>query len=96
VKANPQLAKTKDVMRGFISKYMNYASLKDDLIKIYTDEFTEAELKTITEFYSTPLGKKMITKMPALLQKGSELGVKRLQEHGDELRKLIEEELMKK
>lgn len=96
LKANPQLAPAKEAMRAFFKKHLGFAALKDDLVKIYTDEFTEDELKKATEFYSTPAGKKMAAKMPLLMQKGGELGMKRVQENADELRKVIEDELKKK
>jgi hypothetical protein len=96
LKANPQLAPAKEAMRKFFKKHLSYASIKDDMIKIYTEEFTEDELKKAVEFYSTPVGKKLAAKMPVLLQKGGELGMKRVQENAEELRQMIEEELNKK
>lgn len=96
VKANPQLAQVKGAMKQFMSKYLRYSAIKDDLIKIYTAEFTEAELKELTAFYRTPVGKKSIEKMPALMQKGSELGMKRVQENAAELQQMIQDELKKK
>ncbi len=96
LKANPQLAPAKVVMQKFFKRHLSYTALKDDMIKLYVEEFTEDELKKLADFYATPLGKKMVTKMPVLTQKGGDLGMKRVQENADELRKLIEDELMKK
>lgn len=95
LKANPQLAPVKDVMKKFFAKHLGYSALKDDLIKIHMEEFTEAELKEIAAFYRTPTGKKAADKLPALMQKGAELGMKRVQENADELRRMIEEALKK-
>ncbi len=96
LRANPQLAPAKEAMKKFFNKHLSYAALKDDLVKMYTEEFTEEELKKVVEFYSTPAGKKMAAKQPTLMQKGGELGMKRVQDNADELRKMIEEELRKK
>lgn len=96
LKANPQLAPAKEAMKKFFNKHLSYAALKDDLVKMYMDEFTEEELKKVVEFYSTPAGKKMAAKQPVLMQKGGELGMKRVQDNADELRKMIEDELRKK
>ena len=96
VKANPQLEPAKGVMKKFFAKHLSYAALKDDLIKIHMEEFTESELKEIAAFYRTPAGKKAVEKLPILMQKGSELGMKRVQEHAAELRQMIEDELKKK
>jgi hypothetical protein len=70
--------------------------LKDDLIKIHMEEFTEEELKEIAAFYRTPIGKKAIQKMLPLQQKCSELGMKRVQENIGELQRMVVEELQKK
>ncbi len=45
-------------MKALFAKYMNWASLKDDMVKIYMAEFTAPELKELTAFYQTPVGKK--------------------------------------
>jgi hypothetical protein len=92
VKANPQLAGKSAVLKKFFSMYMSWDSLKDDMIKIYTDAFSEEELKKITEFYKSPVGKKMIEKMPELMGKGMQLGVKRVQENQGELIRMLKED----
>ena len=60
VKQNPAIGQFKAQMKTFLSKYMSWASMKDDMIKIYMDEFTEQELKELLAFYQTPLGKKTV------------------------------------
>ncbi|MDQ6623687.1 MAG: DUF2059 domain-containing protein [Verrucomicrobiota bacterium] len=89
VRQNPAIAPYQKEMKDFLGKYMSWASLKDDMVKIYTDEFTEQELKELTAFYQTPLGKKTVQKMPALMAKGAEMGQKRVQEHLPELQAAI-------
>ena len=59
----PQLASQRDVLQRFLTKYVNWESVKEDTITAYTQEFTEPELKKLTEFYRTPLGKKANEKM---------------------------------
>src|SRR5262245_52662230 len=63
---HPQLAAHRDVMQRFLSKYLPWDSLKGDIITVYTQEFTEQELKQLTDFYKTPLGKKASEKIPRL------------------------------
>ncbi len=63
IKANPQIAPLKETMKKFLSKHMSWEGLKDDLITIYADAFTEPELNQIRAFYQTPAGKKMVEKM---------------------------------
>jgi len=92
VKANPQIAPKAGVMKKFFVKYMSWDSLKDDIVKIYTDAFTEDELKQVTAFYKTPVGKKMIEKMPELMGKGMQLGLRRVQENQGELIRMLQED----
>ncbi len=89
MKQNPAIAPFEQQMRTFLAKYMSWASMKDDMAKIYTSEFTEQELKDLTTFYKTPLGQKTVEKMPQLLVKGAEFSQKRMQEHLPELQAAI-------
>jgi hypothetical protein len=87
----PALNAYKDVMRKFFAKHISYAALKDDLIQIYVEEFSEPELRQITTFYKTPAGKKMVEKGPALIGKSMKLGMERVKKNLDELRQMIAE-----
>ncbi|MDP9004800.1 MAG: DUF2059 domain-containing protein [Verrucomicrobiota bacterium] len=91
IKQNPAIAPYEAEMKAFLKKYMSWEGLKDDMIKIYADEFTEAELGELSAFYQTPLGKKTLQKMPTLMAKGAELGQRRVQEHLPELTAAISE-----
>jgi hypothetical protein len=95
VKANPQIAPHADVLKGFLLKHMSWDSLKEDLITIYADAFTEEELGQVAAFYRTPAGKKVVEKTPELMTKGMELGVRRVQENQAELQQLIQSEVGK-
>ncbi len=86
-------AKFKTVMLNFLSKYMSFTDLKQEMAQIYAEEFTEAELKEITRFYLTPVGKKTIEKLPALQQKGIEIAQQKLQAHLPELQQTMQAEL---
>jgi hypothetical protein len=90
VKQNPSLAPYEPQMRAFLMKHMSWASLKDDMIRIYTAEFSEQELKELMAFYQTPVGKKSVEKMPVLLQKGAEIGQQKIQKHLPELQAAIQ------
>lgn len=95
VKQNPALTPYKDVMRKFLTKHISYAALKDDLIRIYMEEFTEPEIRQITAFYKTPAGKKLAEKSPTLLGKSMKLGMDRVAKNQDELQQMIQEETKK-
>ena len=89
IQQNPTIAPYEPQMRAFFAKYMSWASLKNDFVTIYADEFTEDELKQIVAFYKTPVGQKAVQKMPVLFAKGSALGQQRVQAHLPELRDTI-------
>ena len=89
---NPQLAPQRDIMQKFLNKYLNWESVKEDTITAYTQEFTEPELKKLTEFYKTPVGKKASEKMPQLAFIAGQLGLKQAQAHQAELRQMLEDQ----
>jgi len=87
----PQLASQREVLQRFLTKYVNWTSVKQDTITAYTQEFTEPELKKLTEFYKTPLGKKASEKMPQLAFIAGQLGLRQAQAHQAELRQMLED-----
>jgi len=92
---NPQLATQREVLQRFLTKYVNWESVKEDTITAYTQEFTEPELKKLTEFYKTPLGKKASEKMPQLTFVAGQLGLRQAQAHQAELRQMLEDQKSK-
>lgn len=89
---NPALAPYKGVMMEFLNENMSYESLKPELIKMYSEEFTSSELREINAFYSTDVGKKSIEKMPKLMMQGGQLGATRVQENIGDLQAMIQAE----
>jgi uncharacterized protein len=95
VQQNPQLAPQREVLQRFLTTYVNWESVKEDTITAYTHEFTEPELKKLTEFYKTPVGKKASEKMPQLAFLAGQLGLKKAQAHQAELRQMLENQQSK-
>ena len=89
VQHNPQLAPQREVLQRFLTTYLNWESVKEETITAYTHEFTEPELKTLTEFYKTPLGKKASEKMPQLALLAGQIGLRQAQAHQTELRQML-------
>jgi uncharacterized protein len=88
---NPQLAAQREVLQRFLTKYVNWESVKEDTITAYTQEFTEPKLKKMTKFYKTPVGKKASEKLPQLAFIAGQLGLKKAQAHQAELRQMLED-----
>jgi hypothetical protein len=61
----------KEIMVWF-SDFFQWDEMKKLYADIYTEVFTENELVEMIAFYQTPLGKKMLAKMPELMQKSME------------------------
>jgi hypothetical protein len=95
IKQAPMLASLKEPMRKFFEKHLSYESLKEDLITMYVEEFSEDEVRDLIKFYQTPLGKKSVEKMPVLFAKGAQLGAAKVEAHKLELQQLIRDELLK-
>lgn len=89
---NPALVPFKSVMLRFFNKHMSYESLKSEMITIYSEAFTSAELKEINAFYKTPAGAKTIEKMPELMARGGQIGAQRVQDNIHELQEMIKVE----
>jgi len=89
VQHNPQLAPQREILQRFLTTYLNWERVKEETITAYTHEFTEPELKTLTEFYKTPLGKKASEKMPQLALIAGQIGLRQAQAHQAELRQML-------
>ncbi len=89
---NPSMAPYKETLATFFKKHMSYESLKPEMIKLYAEAFTAAELNEITAFYNTAVGKKTIEKMPALMAAGGQIGAQRIQANMAELQSMIQAE----
>ena len=61
-KVRQQVQATMDGMR----KGLNWESIKPIFVKIYADNFDEAELEGIIAYYKTPVGQKWIEKQPTI------------------------------
>ena len=89
---NPQLAPQREILQRFLTTYVNWESVKEETITAYTQAFTEPELKKLTEFYKTPVGKKASEKLPKLAFISGQIGLKKAQAHQAELRQMLEEQ----
>jgi hypothetical protein len=59
------------------------------MIKLYTANFTESELKDLVAFYQSPLGKKVLTKMPEMTQQSAQLTQSKLESAVPVVNKLL-------
>jgi hypothetical protein len=89
IRQQPAIAPYRQTMLEFLQKYMSWDTLEGDLVKLYTDTFTEDEINQLIAFYDTPVGKKAVKALPELMMKGAQLGQMRVQQHIGELQQAI-------
>lgn len=74
-----------------LDKAIGWKKLEPELVSIYTSQFTERELAELIEFYESPLGKKMLDKLPELNARSAQLTQKKLEAAVPEVNKLLAE-----
>lgn len=72
-----------------LDKAVSWDKIKPDMVKLYTSNFSEQELKELIAFYQSPLGKKMLGKMPTLTEQSAKLAQAKLETAVPEVNKLL-------
>ena len=52
---------------------LNWERLKPQFTKVYTDTFTQEEVDGLIAFYSSPVGRAFVAKMPQLMQQAMQI-----------------------
>jgi hypothetical protein len=67
---NPNMSRDIDAVAAQMRNEMasRRAELSQELVRVYTQFFTEAELREAVAFYKTPLGKKLLTEEPKVAE----------------------------
>lgn len=74
---NAEGKKASDAFDAVMKKFLGYKEdMLNDFATLYADTFTASEMKEVTAFYKSGTGAKFIASMPALMQKGSQIGMK--------------------
>ena len=80
---------TEVVKSKFSREYEGPGGLRERLVPIYAKSFTRDEIRALTTFYATDLGKKSITAMPSVAAQTAQLA----QQWANELRPEIQSEI---
>ncbi len=88
--ALPALKNYSDIVEPFFEEHLSYEALKEEYADLYVEAFSEAEIRELIAFYETPLGQKTLNVLPELMQRGTEIGARRLRENMDELMEKIQ------
>ncbi|OEG74124.1 hypothetical protein BEL05_00560 [Shewanella colwelliana] len=79
--------------RAFLlaQQQLSWQQLKPQFIQLYTDTYTESELKDIAQFYRTETGKKYLKNMPSTLRQTSVIVHKYMQTIQQEFTTIVNE-----
>ena len=78
-------------INDLVAREMRWQEIKNDYVGLYTDAFTEQELRQLIQFYGTPLGQKVVEKMPVLMEQSMQVGQKKMMKIMPEIQALSEE-----
>ena len=82
-----------EVVNGVVAE--NIGSLKEAIIQIYDEHLTLEDVKGLNQFYSSPLGHKVITILPGVLTESITAGQKWGQALGPEIARRIQARFQK-
>lgn len=75
--------------KASLDKAVAWDKLKPEMVKLYTTNFSEQELKDLIAFYQSPLGKKVQDTMPRVTQQSAQLAQSKLEAAVPEVNKLL-------
>ncbi|WP_223670336.1 DUF2059 domain-containing protein [Kangiella shandongensis] len=91
LQANPGLMRYRQTFLDFYDQYVKWEEVKGRFAQIYAENFTEAEIKKITEFYRTDVGQKVALKTTKMMEDGMKLGEQLVMENQSELIRMMQE-----
>lgn len=88
--SNPMLVEIRPVMEEFMAEYAGWEHVREEYAAMYARHFSEEEMRSLIEWYRTPLGEKTLRLQPILMQEGLEIGQAVVAEHQAELEARIQ------
>lgn len=74
-----------------INQQLSWQSLEPEMAKIYSDNFTEAQIDDILKFYKSPTGRAMVEKMPQLTNQSMGIAQKRMMDLQPKMKELADQ-----
>ena len=98
VKGNPLAERDFDALMPVISAAMNthLEAYINSGAQIYARHFTADEMRQVTDFYRTPIGQKLLQKLPQVMQETMAVGQQLGQAVAQDVQKRMIEELRKR
>ncbi|SHO57727.1 DUF2059 domain-containing protein [Vibrio quintilis] len=74
-----------NIYRDWFNQDIDRQKIKQQITGLYSDNFSQNEMKDIIRFYKTPTGQKFLKAMPELAKKAAQLGVEQAQSKQQQL-----------
>lgn len=84
---SPGATQMQEVMVGFMEEFLPWEIVEPEYVRVYQDAFTEAELRELIAFYSTPIGRRLVDATPQISRDAMALTQKLMQPHMPELQR---------
>lgn len=72
-----------------LDRAVGWEQIKPDMIELYTRNFDEQEMQDLLAFYQSPLGRKVLEKMPMLTAQSAQLTQRKLEAAVPQVNKLL-------
>jgi hypothetical protein len=82
---DPEMAEMEDILREFVAEAVDWETMGPLMLQVYVETYTEEELNAMAAFYETPVGQRIVLKMPELTARTSMLSQQQMQERMPEL-----------
>ena len=82
------------MMREFFREHLNWSSLEPEYVRVYTEVFSERELRDLIAFYESPLGQKMLDKMPVAAARTQAIMMERMQRGMPKLLERVQRDML--
>ncbi|EGU39628.1 hypothetical protein VII00023_12753 [Vibrio ichthyoenteri ATCC 700023] len=75
----------KDIYRDWFNNDLDQELIKQQVVDLYAETFTEQDIQNMIQFYQTPTGQKTIEKAPELAKMGAQFGMVEAQKKQQQL-----------
>ena len=95
LREDPRLAPARQTVTDFYLDCFGFDALEETIIGLYLEHYTPEELRQLTEFYRTPVGRKVVEHGVEFGSVGMRIGAERMRERLPEFQKNLEKALKK-
>lgn len=84
--------KTTKLLVKFFDEDFDPEIFRDEIIQIYSEAFSESEMKEMIVFYKSKTGQKLLEKMPEITKRSKEVTNKHFRQNIDDIQRMLAEE----